>query len=102
MDQSSRYQANRLETSRRYNVTDKEIEAKVIDIIAERMNQDRSKITREMNFQDDLNADSLDQVELVMELEEAFDIEIPDEQAEKIKTVADAIDYIKGEQGNAA
>lgn len=83
-------------------MTDKEIEAKVIDIIAERMNQDRSKITREMNFQDDLNADSLDQVELVMELEEAFDIEIPDEQAEKIKTVADAIDYIKGEQGNAA
>jgi len=82
-------------------VTDQEIEAKVIDIIAERMGQDRSKITREMSFQDDLNADSLDQVELVMELEVAFDIEIPDEQAEKIKTVGDAISLIKAEQTGA-
>ncbi|MFZ4575245.1 MAG: acyl carrier protein [Phycisphaerales bacterium] len=78
-------------------MTDQEIEAKVIDIIAERMGQDRSKITREMSFVDDLNADSLDQVELVMELEVAFDIEIPDDQAEKIKTVADAISLIKAE-----
>lgn len=80
-------------------MTDPEIEVKVIDIIAEKMGQDRSKITKDMSFADDLNADSLDQVELVMELEEAFDIEIPDEQAEKIKTVADAINYIKAEQG---
>jgi acyl carrier protein len=78
-------------------VTDQEIEAKVIDIVAERMGQDRAKITREMSFVDDLNADSLDQVELVMELEVAFDIEIPDEQAEKIKTVGDAISLIKTE-----
>jgi acyl carrier protein len=81
-------------------VADQEsIEAKVIEIVARQLGQDKSKITRNSSFVDDLNADSLDQVELVMELEEAFDTEIPDEQAEKIKTVGDAVDFIMQHHG---
>lgn len=80
-------------------MTEQEIETKVIDIVAQQMGQDKAKITRQMSFQDDLNADSLDQVELVMELEEAFETDIPDEQAEKIKTVGDAIEFIKTQHG---
>lgn len=80
-------------------MTEQEIETKVIDIVAQQMGQDKSKITRSMSFQDDLNADSLDQVELVMELEEAFETDIPDEQAEKIRTVGDAIEFIKQQHG---
>lgn len=76
-------------------MTEQEIEAKVIDIVATQMGHDKSKITRTSSFVDDLNADSLDQVELVMELEEAFETDIPDEAAEKIKTVGDAIEFIK-------
>lgn len=76
-------------------MTEQEIEAKVIEIVAQQMGHDKAKITRTSSFVDDLNADSLDQVELVMELEEAFETEIPDDQAEKIKTVGDAIDFIK-------
>ncbi|MFN9992598.1 MAG: acyl carrier protein [Phycisphaerales bacterium] len=82
-------------------MTEQEIEAKVFDIIADRMGVKREDIKRTDNFTDDLNADSLDQVELVMELEQEFDVEIPDEQAEKIKTVADAINLIKAEQQGA-
>jgi len=81
------------------NVTEQEIESKVVEIVAQQMGHDKGKITREMNFTDDLNADSLDQVELVMELEEAFETDIPDEQAEKIKTVGDAIEFIKQQHG---
>jgi acyl carrier protein len=80
-------------------VTEQEIEAKVIDIISQQMGHDKAKINRTMSFTEDLNADSLDQVELVMELEEAFETDIPDEQAEKIKTVGDAIDFIKQHHG---
>ncbi len=72
-----------------------EIESKVIKIIAEKLGIDESEIKPEASFIDDLGADSLDIVELVMELEEEYGIEIPDEDAEKIKTVQDAIDYIK-------
>jgi len=79
-------------------VTEQEIEAKVVEIISQQMGHDKDKIKREMSFSEDLNADSLDQVELVMELEEAFETDIPDEQAEKIKTVGDAIDFIKKAQ----
>ncbi|MHC4243212.1 MAG: acyl carrier protein [Planctomycetota bacterium] len=70
------------------------IEAKVIDIISEQMGTDKSEITRETSFINDLNADSLDTVELVMEFEDEFDMSIPDEEAEKIQTVGAAIDYI--------
>ena len=71
-----------------------EIENKVIDIITEQMGADKSEITRETSFINDLNADSLDTVELVMEFEDEFDMSIPDEEAEKIQTVGAAIDYV--------
>ncbi|HUW18773.1 MAG TPA: acyl carrier protein [Sedimentisphaerales bacterium] len=71
-----------------------EIQNKVIEIISEQMGVDKSEITRETSFINDLNADSLDTVELVMEFEDEFDMSIPDEEAEKIQTVGAAIDYI--------
>ena len=70
------------------------IEKKVIEIISEQMGADKAEITRETSFINDLNADSLDTVELVMEFEDEFDMSIPDEEAEKIQTVGAAIDYI--------
>ncbi len=70
------------------------IENRVIDIISEQMGADKSEITKETSFINDLNADSLDTVELVMEFEDEFDMSIPDEEAEKIQTVGAAIDYI--------
>lgn len=75
-------------------MTEAEIEAKVIDIVAEQMGVDKSEITRDTSFTNDLNADSLDTVELVMEFEDEFETSIPDEEAEKIQTVGLAIDYI--------
>jgi len=71
------------------------IEEKVIQIVAEQMSVDKATITRNTSFVNDLNADSLDTVELVMELEDEFDLTIPDDEAEKLKTVGEAIDYIK-------
>ena len=70
------------------------IENKVVDIISEQMGVEKSEITRETSFINDLNADSLDTVELVMEFEDEFDMSIPDEEAEKIQTVGAAIEYI--------
>ena len=72
-----------------------EIEEKVIEIVSEQMGVDKSEITRETSFVNDLNADSLDTVELVLEFEDEFELSIPDEEAEKIQTVGQAIDYIK-------
>ncbi len=72
----------------------KAIEDKVIEIISEQMGADKAEITRETSFINDLNADSLDTVELVMEFEDEFDMSIPDEEAEKIQTVGAAVDYI--------
>ncbi len=72
----------------------KAIESKVIGIISEQMGVDKSEITRDTSFINDLNADSLDTVELVMEFEDEFDMSIPDEEAEKIQTVGAAIKYI--------
>ena len=69
-------------------------EEKVKQIIVEQLQVDEAEVTPGASFQEDLGADSLDVVELVMQFEEAFDIEIPDEDAEKIKTVQDAINYI--------
>lgn len=75
-------------------VTVDEIEEKVIGIVSEQMGVDKNEIKRETSFVNDLNADSLDQVELVMEFEDEFEMSIPDDQAEKIQTVGNAIDYI--------
>jgi len=72
-----------------------ELEEKVMQIIAEQLGVDVAEVTPEASFVDDLGADSLDTVELVMALEEEFGIEIPDEEAEKIASVSDAISYIK-------
>ena len=71
------------------------IEEKVIEIVSDQMGVDKSEITRETSFVNALNADSLDTVELVMEFEDEFELSIPDEEAEKIQTVGQAIDYIK-------
>jgi len=70
-------------------------EDKVKQIIVEQLGVDEGEVTPNASFVDDLGADSLDTVELVMAFEEAFDIEIPDEDAEKIRTVKDAVDYIE-------
>ena len=71
-----------------------EVEAKVKKIVAEKMGVAEGEISRDTSFVNDLNADSLDTVELVMEFEDAFEMSIPDEEAEKIQTVGMAIDYI--------
>ena len=71
---------------------------KVRSIVAEQLSVDAGEVKPESNFQNDLGADSLDTVELVMALEEAFDIEIPDEAAEGITTVGDAVKYIEDKQ----
>ena len=67
---------------------------KMIDIIEEQLSVDKEKIVPGASFVDDLGADSLDLVELIMAMEEEFEVEIPDEDAEKIVTVQDAIDYV--------
>ena len=74
------------------------VEERVVDIVAEQLGVDKDKITRETHFVNDLGADSLDTVELVMELEEEFDISIPEDSAEKIQRVGEAIDYIEKQQ----
>ncbi len=76
-----------------------DLEARVIEIVADQMGTDKSEITRDTSFVNDLNADSLDTVELVMEFEDEFEISIPDEDAEKIQTVGQAIDYISERGG---
>jgi acyl carrier protein len=75
------------------------VETKVKDIIVEQLGVDPDQVTLEASFVDDLGADSLDTVELVMALEEEFGVEIPDEDAEKIGTVSSAIDYIEQHSG---
>ena len=72
-----------------------EIEEKVKAIIVDKLGVDKNEVTMEANFSTDLNADSLDTVDLIMEFEKEFNITIPDDVAEKISTVQDAIDYIK-------
>ena len=74
-----------------------DIAERVKKIVVEHLGVDADKVVEGANFIDDLGADSLDIVELVMELEEEFEITIPDDQAEKIKTVGEAIDYIQRE-----
>ena len=72
-----------------------EVEEKVKEIICEQLNVSAEDVVLDASFVDDLGADSLDQVELIMAMEEEFDISIPDEDAEKIGTVKDAVEYIK-------
>ena len=72
-----------------------DLENKVKQIVAEKLGVSEDKVTPQASFVDDLGADSLDQVELIMALEDEFDMEIPDEEAEKLKTVKDALDYIQ-------
>lgn len=71
------------------------VEDKVKQIIVDQLSVEESEVTPAASFVDDLGADSLDRVELIMAFEEAFDLEIPDEEAEKIKTVQDAVAYIE-------
>lgn len=72
------------------------VEDKVVGIVSEQLGVPKEEVARESSFVDDLKADSLDVVELVMEFEDEFDITIPDDDYEKIRTVGDAIDYIGG------
>ena len=75
--------------------TEESVEEQVKEIIVKQMGVNKDQVTPETSFINDLGADSLDTVELVMELEDAFDVSIPDEDAEKMQTVGDAINYIK-------
>ena len=76
------------------------VEERVIEIVSEQMGVSKDQVTRETSFVNDLGADSLDTVELVMEFEEEFDITIPDEEAEKIQTVGQAIKFIEESQNS--
>ena len=78
----------------------KEIQGKIIEIVAEQLDRDEDDIDESMSFSEDLNADSLDIVELVMRMEETFDLEIEDDDAAKIQTVGDAINYAVDRLGN--
>lgn len=73
-----------------------DIESRVHAIIADNLGVNESDISRDASFTDDLGADSLDTVELIMEFEKEFDLTIPDEEAEQIETVGDAVDYLNG------
>lgn len=75
-----------------------QIQEKVVEIIVDKLNCEASEVTPEANFANDLGADSLDTVELIMDFEKAFDITIPDTDAQEIKTVGDAISYIESKQ----
>ena len=76
-----------------------EIEAKMTDLLVEDLGMDRDKITMEANFEEDLEVDSLGVVELLMALEDNFDVKIPDEEAETIVTVGEAVDIVQGKLG---
>ncbi|MEI6178019.1 MAG: acyl carrier protein [Verrucomicrobiota bacterium] len=80
-------------------MSDKSIEARVKDIIVDQLGVSADQVTTEAKFVEDLGADSLDTVELVMAFEEEFDIEVPDEEAEKLQSVGDVITYINSQQG---
>ncbi len=76
-----------------------EIADKVKQIIVDKLGVDESEVTNEASFTNDLGADSLDTVELIMEFEKEFDVSIPDEQAENIQTVGQAVEYLEGQKG---
>lgn len=80
-------------------MSEEEIFNKIKDMIADNFDADKDKITENTNFMDDLDADSIDLVEFILQLEDEFGAEIPDDEAEKIKTIGDAVSYIKAHQG---
>ena len=80
----------------------KEMEEKVKDIIVEELGVERDKLAEDASFMEELGADSLDTVELVMAFEKEFDIDIPDEEAEKLRTVGDAMKYLHEKVGDAS
>lgn len=80
-------------------MTEEEIFNKIKTLIADNFNVDQDKITENTNFTNDLDADSIDLVEFILQLEDEFGSEIPDDEAEKIKIVGDAVSYIKSHQG---
>lgn len=80
-------------------MSDKSIEDRVKDIIVDQLGVNADQVTPEAKFVEDLGADSLDTVELVMAFEEEFDIEVPDEEAEKLQSVGDVISFISSQQG---
>ena len=82
-----------------YNVSD--VKEKVIKVVSEQLGVDEEKITDNTSFINDLGADSLDIVEMVMELEDEFNVKIPEDAAEKIQTVGDAVTFIESEQAKA-
>jgi acyl carrier protein len=75
-----------------------EVSERIKEVLVERLSVEEADITEEANFQEDLDADSLDLVELIMELEDQFGIKIPDEDAQKIQTVGQAVDYVTSHQ----
>ncbi|MBD5431754.1 acyl carrier protein [Lactobacillus agrestimuris] len=79
-------------------MSEEEIFNKIRSLIADNFEIDENKITKDTSFTDDLDADSIDLVEFILQLEDEFSAEIPDEEAEKIKTVGDAVEYIKNHQ----
>lgn len=79
-------------------MTEQEIQSKVVELVADKLNVAESEVTMEANFTTDLGADSLDTVELMMAFEKQFDMTIPDEEARNIKTVGDAVVYIQKNQ----
>lgn len=79
-------------------MTEEEIFNKIADMIADRFEIDRDKITNDLNFRNDLDADSIDFVEFVMDMEDTFGSEIPDEEAEKLQTVGEAVKYVEEHQ----
>lgn len=80
-------------------MSEEEIFNKIKDMIADNFDVDKDKITENTNFMNDLDADSIDLVEFILQLEDEFGAEIPDDEAEKIKTIGDAVSYIKAHQG---
>ena len=80
-------------------MSEEEIFNKIKDMIADNFDVDKDKITEDTNFINDLDADSIDLVEFILQLEDEFGAEIPDDEAEKIKTIGDAVSYIKAHQG---
>lgn len=80
-------------------MSEEEIFNKIKDMIADNFDVDKDKITENTNFMDDLDADSIDLVEFILQLEDEFGAEIPDDEAEKIKTIGDAVSYIEAHQG---